>query len=382
MLNHSKPAIRKKAVIVLHGILSHHPESLDSAWPRLQARLDDEDPGVVSATVSIICELARKDPRPFLPLAPQLFQLLTTSSNNWVLIKVIKLFGALSTCEPRLGKRLLPSITSIISSTPAMSLLYECIHTIIVGDMFRDASGDGLAQTCVDKLSQFIGDTDQNLKFIALVALLKILPSHPKLVQPHWDAIAVLLQDQDASIRLHAVMLMTGLVERASFAAYCRILEDALEIQPGSGKQKSASASLQAMLERNRGGDMSKGSTEDSARYTLRARRVFIREVAMSLIISGARDHYRLVEDKASFAGLLQRLHGRVEPLVRRLIERVLLDFDLNDTTSRGLSNTSISSLAVNRIQASFEIPSHAGLGVDMSEALEDRTMVSVDTLR
>lgn len=49
--------------------------------------------GVVSATVNILCELARRNPRDYLPLAPQLFDLLTTSSNNWMLIKLIKLVG-------------------------------------------------------------------------------------------------------------------------------------------------------------------------------------------------------------------------------------------------------------------------------------------------
>lgn len=48
-------------------------------------------PGVVSATVNVLCELARRNPQDYLPLAPQLFHLLTTSSNNWMLIKIVKL---------------------------------------------------------------------------------------------------------------------------------------------------------------------------------------------------------------------------------------------------------------------------------------------------
>lgn len=50
--------------------------------------------GVVAASVNVICELARRNPRDYLPLAPQLFHLLTTSSNNWMLIKIIKLASA------------------------------------------------------------------------------------------------------------------------------------------------------------------------------------------------------------------------------------------------------------------------------------------------
>jgi hypothetical protein len=46
---------------------------------------------VVCAVVNVICELARKNPKNYLSLAPQLFNILNTSTNNWMLIKIIKL---------------------------------------------------------------------------------------------------------------------------------------------------------------------------------------------------------------------------------------------------------------------------------------------------
>ena len=48
-------------------------------------------PGVQSAAVSVVCELARRNPRNYLSLAPIFFKLMTSSTNNWMLIKVIKL---------------------------------------------------------------------------------------------------------------------------------------------------------------------------------------------------------------------------------------------------------------------------------------------------
>ncbi len=47
--------------------------------------------GVVAATVNVLCELVRRDPKDYLTLAPRLFHLLTTSSNNWMLIKIVKI---------------------------------------------------------------------------------------------------------------------------------------------------------------------------------------------------------------------------------------------------------------------------------------------------
>ena len=47
--------------------------------------------GVQCSAVNVICELARKNPKNYLSLAPLFFKLMTTSSNNWMLIKIIKL---------------------------------------------------------------------------------------------------------------------------------------------------------------------------------------------------------------------------------------------------------------------------------------------------
>lgn len=61
---------------------------------KLRSGLSDDDPSVVSATVNVMLELARsrKDSlQSLLPLAPELFDLLTNSSNNWMLIKIAKL---------------------------------------------------------------------------------------------------------------------------------------------------------------------------------------------------------------------------------------------------------------------------------------------------
>lgn len=51
--------------------------------------------GVQSAAVNVICELARKNPKNYLSLAPIFFKLMTTSTNNWMLIKIIKLVGVI-----------------------------------------------------------------------------------------------------------------------------------------------------------------------------------------------------------------------------------------------------------------------------------------------
>ncbi|KAG7160364.1 AP-3 complex subunit delta-like, partial [Homarus americanus] len=110
LLTSTKPYLRKKAVLLLYKVFLKFPEALRPAFPRLKEKLEDPDPGVQSAAVNVICELARKNPKNYLSLAP---------------------FGALTPLEPRLGKKLIEPLTNLIHSTSAMSLLYECINTVI-----------------------------------------------------------------------------------------------------------------------------------------------------------------------------------------------------------------------------------------------------------
>ncbi len=73
-------------------------------------------------------------------------------------------FATLTPIEPRLVRKLLPPLTNLISTTPAISLLYECVRTCITGGMLdsQTEAGDALARVCVEKLSAFLTDEDQN----------------------------------------------------------------------------------------------------------------------------------------------------------------------------------------------------------------------------
>ncbi|XP_078318689.1 AP-3 complex subunit delta-1-like isoform X2 [Crassostrea virginica] len=210
LMTSTRPYLRKKAVLIMYKVFLQFPEALRPAFPRLKEKLEDPDQGVQSAAVNVICELARKNPQNYLSLAPLFFKLMTSSSNNWVLIKIIKLFSALTPLEPRLGKKLIEPLTNLIHSTSAMSLLYECINTVIAGIPNHTAS----IQLCVQKLRILIEDSDQNLKYLGLLAMSKILATHPKSVQSHKDLILQCLDDKDESIRLRALDLIYGMVSK------------------------------------------------------------------------------------------------------------------------------------------------------------------------
>lgn len=178
-LSHPHPAIRKKTVVTLYRLALVYPETLRAAWPKMKERLMDsnEDSTVTAAIVNVVCELGWRRPMDFLPLAPRFFELLVDGGNNWMAIKIIKLasdskmtwcwiqltgvqFAALAPLEPRLVRKLLPPLTNIIRTTPAMSLLYECINGIIQGGILDavETSNEGteIASLCVGKLRGMI----------------------------------------------------------------------------------------------------------------------------------------------------------------------------------------------------------------------------------
>merc|ERR1719466_78975 len=217
LMSSTKPYIRKRAVLISYKIFLNYPEALRPAFPRLREKLEDPDPGVQSAAVNVICELARKNPKNYLSLAPTFFKLMTSSTNNWMLIKIIKLFGALTPLEPRLGKKLIEPLTNLIHSTSAMSLLYECINTVIAVLISISTGMPNHAasiQLCVQKLRILIEDSDQNLMYLGLLAMSKILKTNPKSVSGHKDLIMGCLDDADDSIRLRALDLLSGMVSK------------------------------------------------------------------------------------------------------------------------------------------------------------------------
>ena len=188
-LSHSIPMIRKKTVVALYRLALVYPETLRPAWPKIKDLLmsEEEDSSVTAAVINVVCELGWRRPKDFLPLAPRLFDLLIDGGNNWMAIKIIKLvcrawrqgrsvtnihqFATLTPLEPRLVKKLLPPLTSLIRTTPAMSLLYECINGIIQGGILEGTEGvregEEVASLCVGKLRDMIMvEDDPNRTFL------------------------------------------------------------------------------------------------------------------------------------------------------------------------------------------------------------------------
>ncbi|KAJ2160044.1 AP-3 complex subunit delta [Coemansia sp. RSA 552] len=258
---HTRPYIRKKAVLCLYKLAEKYGEGLPTLVPVLKERMDDPDPGVVAAAVNVVCELARTDPHGYIALAPKLYQLLNSLTNNWILIKIVKLFASLTPIEPRLARKLHAPLAHLISNTSAMSLLYECVHTAVVGDIIgvplpvADSLGREMdfAELCAQKLSLFYESRDHNLRYVGLVTLAQLQVRRPDLVSRQYDVVLACLDDPDVSIRMRAVDVISAMATRKTLVRIVKrlmsqlVLSSTVALRPENASLETESSAFEAL---------------------------------------------------------------------------------------------------------------------------------------
>lgn len=222
--------LRKKALLALYKLFLQYPEALRPSFSAIQECLDDSDVGVACCAVNVICELAATNPSAYLGLAPVFFKLLRHTSNNWMMIKLVKLLGQLCPFEPRLAKKLVGSVNDIMRTTTAKSLLFECIQTVSIGMLSQQES----VELAMSKLKGFIEDPDQNLKFLGLVAMGNFIRVHPALVSAHKKTIIDCLDDQDITIRRRALQLVGSMINEENLEEIVNPLLLSLKAQTSS----------------------------------------------------------------------------------------------------------------------------------------------------
>eukprot|EP00190_Bangiopsis_sp_CCMP1999_P000138 CAMPEP_0198737216 /NCGR_PEP_ID=MMETSP1475-20131203/67754_1 /TAXON_ID= ORGANISM="Unidentified sp., Strain CCMP1999" /NCGR_SAMPLE_ID=MMETSP1475 /ASSEMBLY_ACC=CAM_ASM_001111 /LENGTH=842 /DNA_ID=CAMNT_0044501075 /DNA_START=243 /DNA_END=2771 /DNA_ORIENTATION=- len=220
LLSSARPYIRKKAILVMYKVALVFPEAMPILSGKLKERLTDSNASVVCTAVTVICEMAKLSPKSGLEYAPLLYELLTSSSSNWLRIKIVKLMGMLCTAEPLLGKKLVSPLSALLRKESAKSLVFECCNTITLG-MIQHTS---IVEVATRRLGDFITDDDQNLKFLGLVAMTRLAKLLPGAVQDHRDLILDCLNDEDVGVRMSALDLTTSFTTKRNFRENSRLL--------------------------------------------------------------------------------------------------------------------------------------------------------------
>ena len=245
LTSHPQPYLRKKAILCLFKLFVKYPQGLRLSFARLQQCLEDPNSSVISCAVNVITELSDKNPKNYLHLAPSFFLLLTQSSNNWMLIKVVKLLGSLVPEEPRLARKLLDPLAGIVRTTQAKSLLYESVRTITLCLPYCRKSDGSMPQNvpeivdlCANTLLDFVTQMDQNLKYLGLVGFGSLMQSYPRVLSDpkYRPLILACLSDQDVTIRTRALDLLTGMTTRKNLMELVSQLLTHVEMASGTYK--------------------------------------------------------------------------------------------------------------------------------------------------
>lgn len=220
LLSSSKIPVRKKAIATVLRVFEQYPDAVRVCFKRVVENLENADMGVLSAVVGLFCELTEKEPKSYLPLAPEFYKILLDCKNNWVLIKVLKIFAKLAPLEPRLGKRVVEPICELMRVMGAKSLVFECVRTILTSL----SDFDSAVKLAVGKLREFLLDDDPNLKYLGLQGLAIVAQKNIWAVVENKDLVVKALSDTDVNIRLEALGLVMCMVSEDNVMEICRIL--------------------------------------------------------------------------------------------------------------------------------------------------------------
>lgn len=288
MLSSSRPYLRKKTMLCLFRVFVKDPQALRTCFPKLKERLGDEDQGVLTATVNTFLELARKNAKNYLSLVPQLYHILVNTTNNWLTIKLLKLFQLLIPLEPRLPSKMNEPLTNLLNTTKAQSVEYEAIRCTIR----TMPDGTPLMTLALEKLSSFLNSSDRNLRYLSLELFKEVL-EHPqiskeKLSMPDvHEKVLESIEESDPTARKVSLQLLDRIVTPTTFQETVRKLID-----------------------------FSKKSSQPD-------------EFMGTILRMGSRDRYALLEDFAWYLLILAEIAGNVESAHGDKIAEQMIDISV-----------------------------------------------------
>lgn len=115
--------------------------------------------------------------------------------------------------------------------TTGNSILYECVQTIM-----NVESSSGLRVLGINILGRFLSNKDNNIRYVALNTLSKVVTIDAQAVQRHRETVVECVKDADVSIRKIALELVYSLVNEANIKTLTKELLDYLAVSDSEFK--------------------------------------------------------------------------------------------------------------------------------------------------
>lgn len=249
----SNPYIRKKAALCAMRICRKVPDLQEHFLEKAKMILSDRNHGVMLAGITLaisMCEAEEQEEVEegvidmFKTLVPQLASTLKNLQSSgytpehdvsgitdpFLQVKILRLFRILGRGDPVISEQINDILAQVATNTESSknvgnSILYEAVLTIL--DIEADS---GLRVLGVNILGKFLSNKDNNIRYVALNTLVKVVAIEPNAVQRHRNTILECLRDPDISIRRRALDLSFTLIREDNVRVLIRELLAFLEV--------------------------------------------------------------------------------------------------------------------------------------------------------
>lgn len=253
LLATANPYIRRKAAICAMRICRKVPDLQENFFDKAKKLLSDRNHGVLLCGLTLaidMCEAEEEEEGQegvidmFRPLAGNLVRALkglTTSgyapehdvsgiTDPFLQVKVLRLLRVLGRGDAATSEVINDILAQVATNTDSSknvgnAILYEAVLTIL--DIEADS---GLRVLGVNILGKFLSNKDNNIRYVALNTLNKVVAIEPNAVQRHRNTILECLRDPDISIRRRALDLSFMLINEGNVRVLVRELLAFLEV--------------------------------------------------------------------------------------------------------------------------------------------------------
>ncbi|KAK9365975.1 adaptin N terminal region-domain-containing protein [Lipomyces kononenkoae] len=235
------PYLRKKAALCAMRIIRKVPELEERFVDKAKSLLNDHHHGVLICGMTLVYDLCVQEPnlipqfRQFIPSLVRQLKSLTTAgyapehdvagiSDPFLQVKILRLLRVLGRGDQLATEQMNDILAQIATNTDSSknvgnSILYEAVLTIL--DIDADS---GLRVLGINILGRFLGNKDNNVKYVGLNTLSKVVELEPNAVQRHRNTILECLHDADISIRRRALDLSFDLINEQNVRVLVREL--------------------------------------------------------------------------------------------------------------------------------------------------------------
>lgn len=254
ILASSNPYIRRKAALCAMRICKKVPDLQEHFIDKSKALLNDRNHGVMLTGLTLVTSMCEADEEDedreqstvdiFKPLTGSLVKSLKSLSQSgyapehdvtgitdpFLQVKILRLLRILGTGDAQISEQINDILAQVATNTDSSknvgnSILYEAVLTIL--DIEADS---GLRVLGVNILGKFLTNKDNNIRYVALNTLIKVVAIEPNAVQRHRNTILDCLRDPDISIRRRALDLSFTLINESNVRVLIRELLAFLEV--------------------------------------------------------------------------------------------------------------------------------------------------------